>query len=152
MRYKEIENYPWITEADGEKEVVKAKVVSFRGEETLLIDITCEVPEIRIALTKKAYRNYIPEESPVSGRTKNGWNKRGWESFNLVQVLRNSGKEEITPEDLAIIEAFTGQKMGRYMRWHDLVERHIRDIRAKEWQIREDKRQEHRQTTVAGYA
>ena len=36
MRYKEIENYPWITEADGEKEVVKAKVVSFRGEETLL--------------------------------------------------------------------------------------------------------------------
>ena len=48
MRYKEIENYPWITEADGEKEVVKAKVVSFRGEETLLIDITCEVPEIRI--------------------------------------------------------------------------------------------------------
>ena len=143
MRYKEIENYPWITEADGEKEVVKAKVVSFRGEETLLIDITCEVPEIRIALTKKAYGNYIPEGSPVSGRTKNGWNKRGWESFNLVQVLRNSGKEEITPEDLAIIEAFTGQKMGRYMRWHDLVERHIRDIRAKEWQIREDKRQEH---------
>lgn len=156
MRKKEIEKIPWKAKAQGKKIVIESEIVKLSDDiECILVDITQEVPQIRIALTLYDYGNYIPAGSVFSeNRTTGFWNTKNLDNMNIYGYgkLNKTKPEVISEESLQKIISFCVR--GMVTPWNCAIEALQREIRSDKAELERERnahRIEKRMKTVSEY-
>jgi len=136
MKKKEIEKIPWISKKFGKQMSVTAKIFDLNGEKTLIVDVTKEVPVIRICLTKSDYANYLPIGSLISeGKT---WSYKNIENLSMHHKL-GKPRTHISQECEMVIHKFTNNNY-RIQNWESEISNMQQGLACKKTRIAEERR------------
>lgn len=141
MRRKEIEKIPWLATKKGKQVVIEADIVKLSdGFKCLIVDITREVPQLRLALTEFDFENFIPVGSVFSKDKHPSWSRAQLDNINLYGYGHlKKGKTVMSDEVYKKIVDFCPQGYGSS--WESAVKRLQREILDDKQEIANERRQ-----------